>query len=228
MKLNDKIYYCRKKLGISQEEFAEKIGVTRQAVSKWETGMAVPEIDKLVALAKAFGVTTDWLLSEDEPAESTSSQNSSKGSSQSSSTYGTGGSNPYHPNYRGTQATSPYPEWMEKAPAFLQKLLKRFGWLFGVYVTVVGALFMGFGGLMKVFTSFFFSATSSTEIITEDIISGFPSSGVIIGEFMQDPVIEIVKHNPVSIIANIVLIVGAAITICGIVLIFVLRKYAKQ
>ncbi|MDD2429154.1 MAG: helix-turn-helix transcriptional regulator [Eubacteriales bacterium] len=44
MKLQDKILYCRKKAGLSQEQLAERIGVSRQAISKWETGDAVPEI----------------------------------------------------------------------------------------------------------------------------------------------------------------------------------------
>lgn len=69
MNLSDKIHYCRKKEGLSQEALAEKLGVSRQAVSKWETGDAVPEVGKLLLLADAFGVTTDWLLSDDEPQE---------------------------------------------------------------------------------------------------------------------------------------------------------------
>ena len=69
MKLNEKILYCRKRLGLSQEALAERIGVSRQAVSKWETGDAEPEISKLRSLAQVFGVTTDWLLSDAEPDE---------------------------------------------------------------------------------------------------------------------------------------------------------------
>ena len=68
MKLQEKILYCRKKAGLSQEALAERLGVSRQAISKWETGDAVPEINKLLLLANVFGVTTDWLLSEEEPA----------------------------------------------------------------------------------------------------------------------------------------------------------------
>ena len=67
MKLQEKILYCRKKAGLSQESLAERMGVSRQAVSKWETGEALPETGKLALLAKTFGVTTDWLLSEEEP-----------------------------------------------------------------------------------------------------------------------------------------------------------------
>ena len=69
MKLSEKILYCRKRAGLSQEALAERLGVSRQAVSKWETGEALPETNKLSALAAELGVSVDWLLSEDEPAE---------------------------------------------------------------------------------------------------------------------------------------------------------------
>ncbi len=66
MKLYEKITLYRKKNGLSQEELAEKIGVSRQAVSKWETGDALPEITKLKALAETFNVTVDFLLDEEK------------------------------------------------------------------------------------------------------------------------------------------------------------------
>lgn len=65
MDLQNKIYTCRKNAGLSQEALAERIGVSRQAISKWETGEATPEVAKLLSLAKTFGVTTDWMLSDD-------------------------------------------------------------------------------------------------------------------------------------------------------------------
>lgn len=65
MRLHEKITLFRKKNGLSQEELAEKIGVSRQAVSKWETGDALPEITKLKALAETFNVTVDFLLDEE-------------------------------------------------------------------------------------------------------------------------------------------------------------------
>ncbi len=64
MNLHEKVLACRKKAGLSQEELAEKIGVSRQAVSKWETGEALPELNKIIALADVFAVTTDWLLKD--------------------------------------------------------------------------------------------------------------------------------------------------------------------
>ena len=69
MALQENIYQLRKSKGMSQEELAEKVGVTRQAVSKWEMGASVPELDTLVALANCFGVTTDYMLSEDAPQQ---------------------------------------------------------------------------------------------------------------------------------------------------------------
>jgi DNA-binding XRE family transcriptional regulator len=65
MTISEKIYRCRKANGRSQEELAALLGVSRQSVSKWETGDALPEISKLLPMARSFGVTTDWLLDEE-------------------------------------------------------------------------------------------------------------------------------------------------------------------
>lgn len=65
MILADKIITNRKKNGWSQEEFAEKMNVSRQAVSKWEQGQSVPDLDKILLMASIFGVTTDYLLKDD-------------------------------------------------------------------------------------------------------------------------------------------------------------------
>ncbi len=67
MTLGEKIIDLRKKRGLSQEDLAITLGVSRQAVSKWETGDATPDTDKVIALAEYFDVTTDWLLRDIEP-----------------------------------------------------------------------------------------------------------------------------------------------------------------
>lgn len=69
MKFNEKIVYCRKRAGLSQEALAERLGVSRQAVSKWENGESTPDLEKLSRMSKVFGVSADWLLSQEEPAE---------------------------------------------------------------------------------------------------------------------------------------------------------------
>lgn len=65
MILADKIIRLRKKNGWSQEELAEKMGVSRQAVSKWEGAQSVPDLGKILQLSTLFGVTTDYLLKDD-------------------------------------------------------------------------------------------------------------------------------------------------------------------
>ena len=61
----DKLIRLRKKNGWSQEELAEKMKVSRQAVSKWESAQTVPELEKLLQLSELFGVTTDYLLKDE-------------------------------------------------------------------------------------------------------------------------------------------------------------------
>lgn len=65
MHIAEKIYTERKRLGWSQEQLAEQMEVSRQAVSKWESGQSMPDLDKLVLMSKIFGVSTDYLLKEE-------------------------------------------------------------------------------------------------------------------------------------------------------------------
>lgn len=68
MTLEEKIIYLRKKKGWSQEQLAEQMGISRQAVSKWESGVSVPDLDKIIKLSSIFQVSTDYLLkNEEEP-----------------------------------------------------------------------------------------------------------------------------------------------------------------
>lgn len=69
MTLGEKITVLRKKRSLSQEELAITLGVSRQAVSKWELGDATPDTEKIVALAEYFDVTTDWLLRDIQPQQ---------------------------------------------------------------------------------------------------------------------------------------------------------------
>ena len=109
MNLNEKIFQHRKRLGLSQEELANKLGVTRQSVSKWELGDSQPDLDMIVKLAKLFEVSTDYLLQAD--AEVPQSQS----------------------------------HWLDRIPGMLGKLVRQFGWLCGVYLALVGAVFFIIG-----------------------------------------------------------------------------------
>lgn len=65
MILSDKIILLRKKNNLTQEELAEKLGVSRQSVSKWEMGNSIPDINKIIQLSDVFGVKTDYLLKDE-------------------------------------------------------------------------------------------------------------------------------------------------------------------
>ena len=69
MILADKIIHLRKKMGWSQEELAEEMNVSRQAVSKWESAQSVPDLAKILQLSALFCVTTDYLLKDEIEAE---------------------------------------------------------------------------------------------------------------------------------------------------------------
>ncbi|MCL2076788.1 MAG: helix-turn-helix domain-containing protein [Oscillospiraceae bacterium] len=66
MKFNEKLQKLRKEKGLSQENLAEALDVSRQAISKWESGQSYPETDKLIALSDMFGITLDNLVKDGE------------------------------------------------------------------------------------------------------------------------------------------------------------------
>ena len=75
MSFADKIFDLRTRSGLSQEALADKLLVSRQAVSKWESGVTLPETDKLVTISNMFGVSLDYLLKEDKPTKGKPDEN---------------------------------------------------------------------------------------------------------------------------------------------------------
>ena len=116
MKLNEKIAYYRRAKRMSQEELAARAGVSRQAVSKWELGEAAPDIGKLLALSKAFGVTTDHLLNDGEEPERAAP--------------------PVEPQ---TPPPPPQRGQLDNLPGFIGRMVRRWGWLAGIYLALQGA-----------------------------------------------------------------------------------------
>lgn len=66
MDLSEKILKLRKANNLSQEQLAEKLDVSRQSISKWESGQSIPEVEKLIMIGNIFNVTTDYLLKPSE------------------------------------------------------------------------------------------------------------------------------------------------------------------
>ena len=222
MTLSGKIL-LRKRAGLSQEALAEKLGVSRQAVSKWETGEAVPELSKLVLLAAAFGVTTDWLLSESEPEPE-----------------------PVEPpanSAAGTAESAPGANWVESVPGVIGRLIRRYGWLYGVYTAlaglgllVIGAIARGVSRSME--RSFFGAMDSMSPPFGgyggfSDFGGAFPDAG---GAIWYDSAGNIISSpfgssgasagftNPVAIVGTVVIVIGVLLLVAGIVLAVVLKK----
>lgn len=205
MKLQEKIYICRKKAGLSQEALAEKLGVSRQSVSKWETGESVPEITKLPMLADIFNVTTDWLLSEDNNCTQTKASISSEDEKIKQERIKS-----FNNEFSNNRT---YPQWLDNAPMQIGRLIKRFGWLAGLYVSFIGIMFTGFGLFVKFISQKFLEYTAYPEI------SFFPG-----GSFFNTGL----SDNPISYFATFIIIIGVIIIITGIVLSLILRHYSKK
>lgn len=75
MKLNEKIFENRKKLGLSQEDLANKLDVSRQTVSKWEVGNATPELEKIIKLSEIFDISVDELVKDEVNVNETENAN---------------------------------------------------------------------------------------------------------------------------------------------------------
>lgn len=75
MNIAGRIQSLRKNKGISQEELADKVGVSRQAVSKWESEQSVPDLERVIIMSEYFGVTTDYILKGVEPRKQTENKN---------------------------------------------------------------------------------------------------------------------------------------------------------
>ena len=204
MKLSEKICYCRKKSGKSQEALAEQLGVSRQAVSKWETGEAEPELKKLRLLAEVFGVSTDWLLSDDEPQEEAES------------------------DFRTGQSAKSYPDWIDSRPGTLGRVLRRYGWLLGVYIAVYGAAFTLIGGLARFLSRKMFTLLND---IDSSMFGDFSDGTVIYDEFgnqMGNAVADFASNNPVSIMGTVIMVIGIVAVIGGVILAIVLKKQNKD
>lgn len=205
MKLHEKIYTCRKKAGLSQEALAEKLGVSRQSVSKWETGESVPEISKLPILAHIFNVTTDWLLSEDEEYKQNMSDTATEEEKIKQERI-----KRINREFSNDQS---YPQWLDNAPRLIGQFIKRFGWLAGLYVSFIGVMFTGFGLFAKFMSQKFLEYTAYPDI------GLFPNNSFY-GSILSD--------NPISYFATFIIIIGIILIIAGIVLSLILRHYSKK
>lgn len=228
MKLNEKINHCRRKAGLSQEALAERIGVSRQAISKWETGEASPEITKLPLLASTFGVTADWLLSEEEPAGDAPPEPTPEA--------------PYAPT--GAVHINAVPDWVDKLPGFLGRLIRQYGWLVGVRIAIAGALFTAMGFVAR-------AMFSSMGNMADSMMGGFSggvtfydnagrvvspgSLGLSAGDLNAmglggDVSISIGSsmNQPAGILTGFIIFLGLVMLVGGALLAWYLKKWGRE
>ncbi len=114
MALGERIAYYRKKAGYSQEGLAEQLNVSRQAISKWETGEATPDAERIIALAAVLGISTDTLLLGKEEPE-----------------------RPYT-EAETVRQPAPMPEWLDHLPRHIGRLFREKGYIAGYIVAAQG------------------------------------------------------------------------------------------
>lgn len=187
MTLSEKILYYRKSAGLSQEELAARVGVSRQAVSKWETGESTPELSKVVLLARAFHITTDQLLSPDAPQTSTPS------------------------------SPSPAPGAKYQAIPLLGRMVRRWGWLAGIYLFLQGAGMTLVGGIAR------YAFSSMLNPVYQ--FDGLPGAGPEI-LFADDPFSR--TTSVFLTIPTVILVLGILVMIAGAVLTALLWQERKK
>jgi len=203
MKLNEKIAYYRRDKKMSQEELAAQVGVSRQAVSKWELGEASPDVNKLLALARAFSVTTDHLLNDGEGPERDVSP-----------------------------AQEPPPasgqEQFSNLPGFVGRMVRRWGWLAGIYIALQGAGLTLFGIVGRFMFSSFFDSVGGMGFGGAPF-EGFPGDYVIYNESGQ-----VIRSGSSGIqsamlaVPTLALIIGIIMVVGGLILAYVLWKNGKK
>lgn len=219
MKLSEKIYACRKRAGMSQVDLADALGVSRQAVSKWETGEANPDVTKIPQLSALFGVTADWLLSEDPIPEASAPEVQTEPEPQE----------------------KPYPDWVENLPRHMMSMVKRFGWLYGVRMAVSGGLFAAVGLLGRfLFRTMIFSGSSLGGF--SGGYSGWAVSGDLdpsilnqisgqLGDVGMNPGfsgIDSTAWSVASAFTGFIIALGVLILIAGVVLAIALKKWGDK
>lgn len=164
MTMGQRVAQLRKAKGLSQEELAAQVGVSRQAVSKWELDQALPDAEKIVSLAAALDVSTDQILLGTSQADAASQEPADSSSAQRFHYEGNGSVPPADAPPRPANSWS-------GLPASVGRFVQRHGYKAGYLLIAYGAAALLFG-LVMVFVIHTFFSTVDSEFQRSDF--GFP------------------------------------------------------
>lgn len=216
MKLNEKIAALRKAAGMSQEELAARCGVSRQAVSKWELGDATPEVDKILALAQVFLVSTDELLGHEvEKAEVFSAEETQTGE--------TGG-----PVHTDTEGWTPGIEQLPHGLRFLGKMIRRWGYIAGYILALEGLGVTVIGCIARYLFSMMFTVNTSSYMEVVGITAmGVPEGLIEESLGFVQPAVDSMSSIPLAF-TGIIILFGVSMIVAGLVLAWYLKKKFGQ
>jgi len=213
MKLNEKIAWYRRDRRLSQEELAARVGVSRQAVSKWELGEASPDVNKLLALSRAFGVTTDHLLNDSEEPERSAPP----------------------PREPAAPAAPPQQDRFSDLPGFIGRMARRWGWLAGIYIALEGAGMALVGGIARWGFGSMFSSSHQMMNSFGTVGGGWAYSGP---PELEEAIMEelgIAQASPLSGVesfflgfATLIMVIGIVVAIAGLILAYALWKKGQR
>lgn len=158
-------------------------------------------------------MTTDWLLYEEKSEESKEDNKTTS----------------------FTEAI-PTTSWVDSVPGVIGKILRRFGWLYGIYMTISGTLFAGIGTLMRYIDGKFFSDFSDFGDVTTEFFSMSPEEEIIFNDFsiegfevpIDNVTSKMAQNSPVSTFSTIIIWFGIVMVIAGIILTIILLRYKKK
>ena len=225
MTLGESIYYYRKKAGLSQEALAEQVGVSRQAVSRWELDDATPEVAKLKTLAEAFGVTVDQLLSGEEPKEPREAQEPYRAPGEASPSL---------------QIAPKVPSDWDRLPGMVGRMVRRHGWIAGIYIMLQGlgvALVGGvaryaFGRMFRVVVNDMFGmgggwASAAVDSMGNPVELPLEVMGDLFGGFGQVTMVSDMGRVFINI-ATVIIVLGLLVAVAGAILAAVLYRKGRQ
>lgn len=203
MTIEERIQELRKGKGLSQEQLAEVLGVSRQAVSKWESGQSMPEIEKLISMSELFEVTVDYILKgESAPAKDDKSR----------------------ALRLGAQITSAAATML-----LAVAIVASFGQLSDVVITmdIYGGLVIESVGIMLLLIGFFLAGG---HIITKPLfVVNILLAGILPSSLISQTLLRY-KPSPTPWLSPlpILLFAGVYLVICGTVLYFALIRKGKK